>query len=100
MVGIMIITGLGLFFMVIWLHYRLKQLEWQQHQLLGMFGMDPELGDFDFDIRMLLAQNRRVEAIRLLRERRQCSLLEAKEMIDTMVPLDKTTSLADFRKRI
>ena len=45
--------------------------------------MEP-LAQDDLDIRGLVAQGRPIEAIRLVRERRGCSLAEAKRIVDQM----------------
>jgi ribosomal protein L7/L12 len=83
MVWIGLLTLVGIFGIILFLNYRIHVLEIQQTSLMQLFWrMTPDFpGDQD-EIRQLLAQGSRLDAIRLVKQRYRCSLLEAKNMIE------------------
>lgn len=68
--------------MIMFLHHRLKTLEYQQRALMELlWEVSPDQSPQE-EVRSLLDQGRRIEAIRVIKKRYQCSLLQAKNIVE------------------
>lgn len=90
---IALITALGFLGMIVFLHRRLKNIEHQQRALMELlWEVSPDQSPHE-EVRTLLNQGHRIEAIRLVKRRYQCSLLQAKNIVEQIEGLPRSRSV-------